>query len=236
VHACFPALLLMSHQTPIAAQHFKSDAESTMSVTAQMVKSALTTMRDEASRTTNKWLTLEARKTILYHCHDLDDELGFSMNTLTRAVELFGSIVDSKVSGGNSTGVHFRMHSFIKCNKDGEKSGSDRVRFLLLTDSKELEPNEPTDFAGWFQMQENSNAVVDKTSPLFVGMRAIASFIDRATTPGSSLNGTDHTISELRKKIKKKVIGPNQETVNANIAARANTAAPTASGARASLC
>ena len=142
-------VLLTSYQKPIAVQHFKSDAESTMSVTAQMVKSALTTMRDEASTTTNKWLTLEARKTILYHYYDLDDELGFSMNTLTRAVKLFGSIVDSKVSGGNSTGVHFRMHSFIKCNKDGEKLGSDRVRFLLLTDSKELEPNEPTDSTGW---------------------------------------------------------------------------------------
>jgi hypothetical protein len=93
-----------------------------MSVTTKMVKSAITTMRDEASTTTNKWLTLEAWKTILYHYYGLDDELGFSMNTLTRAVKLFGSIVDSKVSGGNSTGVHFRIQHFIKHDKDGTAS------------------------------------------------------------------------------------------------------------------
>ena len=82
--------------------------------TAQMVNSAITAMRDEASTTTNKWLTLKAWKTILYHYYDLDDELGFSVNAFTRAVKLFGSIVESKVSAGNSTGVHFRTQYFIK--------------------------------------------------------------------------------------------------------------------------
>ena len=89
-----------------------------MSVTTQMVKSAITAMWEQETTTRNKWLTLEAWKTILYHYYDLDDELGFTMNTLTKAVKLFGSIVDSKVSGGNSTGVHFRTQYFIKYDKD----------------------------------------------------------------------------------------------------------------------
>jgi hypothetical protein len=71
-----------------------------------MAISAITVMREEASTTRNKWLTLEAWRTILYHYYDLHDQLGFSLNTLTRAVKLLGAAVDSKVCGGNSTGVH----------------------------------------------------------------------------------------------------------------------------------
>jgi hypothetical protein len=48
-----------------------------MSVTTQMVNSAITAMRDEANTTSNKWLTLEAWKTILYHSYDLDDAIYF---------------------------------------------------------------------------------------------------------------------------------------------------------------
>jgi hypothetical protein len=103
----------MSSQQPTAAQHFKSATESTMSVTTQMAKLAITRMRDEASTTKKKWQTLEAWKTVLCHCHNLDDELGFTMN-LTMAVQVFGSIVDSRVSGGNSGGVHFWTQHIIK--------------------------------------------------------------------------------------------------------------------------
>ena len=81
-----------------------------MSVTTQMVNSAITATHDEASTTRNKWLTLEAWKTIIYHYYNLDDELGFTMNTLTRAVKLFGSAVNSKVSARNSTGLYLRTH------------------------------------------------------------------------------------------------------------------------------
>jgi hypothetical protein len=91
------------------------------------------------------------------------------MNTLVRAVKLFGRAVDSKVRGGNSTGVHLCTQFLVKCNKDGKKPGIYRARFLLLADPKEREPKEPTDVAGWIRMQEKSDAVVDKTSPLFVG-------------------------------------------------------------------
>ena len=73
--------LLISYQQPIAVQHFKSDTESTMSITTQMVNSAITAIHDKASTTRNKWLTLEAWKTTIYHYYDLDDELGFSINT-----------------------------------------------------------------------------------------------------------------------------------------------------------
>ena len=53
---------------------------------------------NEASTTRNKWLTLEGWKTIIYHYY-LDDELSFSMNRLKWAVKLFGSAVNSKMSG-----------------------------------------------------------------------------------------------------------------------------------------
>ena len=220
--------LLISYQQPIAVQHFKMARERNMSITTQVVNLAITAIHDEVSTTRNKWLTLEAWKTIIYHYYDLDDELGFSMNILTRAVKLFGSIVDSKMSAGNSTGVHLRTHFFIKYDKDGKKTGTDQVRFLLLADSKEREPNEPTDFSGWIREQKKSNAVVGKTSSLFLGVRALPSFKYRATSPGS-LNGADYKISELRKLIKKapQVVSPIQDAVANNVAAPTTPAAST---------
>jgi hypothetical protein len=102
-------------------------------VTSQMVNSAITAMRDEANTTSNKWLTLEAWKTILYHYYDLDDPLGFSMNILTRAVKLFGSAVDSKFYRSPASSRTRHLNHFSKYDKDdGKTSGADRVRFLLL--------------------------------------------------------------------------------------------------------
>jgi hypothetical protein len=49
-------------------------------------------------------------KIIIYHYYDLDNELGFSMNTLTRAVKLFDSIVDSKGSPSSHPSFHQLPH------------------------------------------------------------------------------------------------------------------------------
>jgi hypothetical protein len=72
----------------------------------------------------------------------------FGVSAVTRAITLFGGAVDSKVSGENSTGVHF-------CTQPQRG----HFRFLLLADSNEIEPKEPTDAAGWLQKQEKSNVV-----------------------------------------------------------------------------
>jgi hypothetical protein len=66
---------------------------------AQMVNSAITMIREEASTTTNKWLTLEAWTTIFYQHYDLDDEPSSTMIALTRAANFVGSIDDSNVRG-----------------------------------------------------------------------------------------------------------------------------------------
>jgi hypothetical protein len=224
-------LLLISSQRPIAVQHIKSNTERRMSATRNVVHSAITAIHDEVSTTRNKWMTLDAWKTIMYHYYDFDDEMGFSLATLTRAVKLFGAGVDFKVNAGNSTGVHLvRLKSFVKYDKNGKMSGAQRVRFLLLSDSKETEPKEAIDISGWKREYKNSKAVIDKTSTLFVGIQALPSFEDRAAVPGS-LNGADLKISELRKLAKPtpRVVSPIQETVDANLAApRTTAAAPTA--------
>jgi hypothetical protein len=83
------AAFLISSQKPLAPQLFKSATESSMSVTPNVVHSAITAIHDEAASTTrNKLMTLDAWKTAMRHCYDLDDEMGSSMNTLTRAVLL----------------------------------------------------------------------------------------------------------------------------------------------------
>jgi hypothetical protein len=223
----FSAALLTSFQQPTAVQHFKSTAESSMSVTRDVVHSAIMAIHDEASMTRNKWMTLDAWKTVLHHYYDLDDEMGFSRNTLARAVKLFGAEVDFQVNGGNTTGVHLCLKSFVEHNKDGKQSGAQRVRFLLLSDSKETEPKEAIDISGWKRECKNSKAVIDKTSTLFVGIRALpSSFEDRAAFPGS-LDGADLKISELRKLAKPtpRVVSPIQETVDANLAAPRTAAA-----------
>ncbi len=119
-------LFLLYQQPIVAVEHIKSATESSMSVTTQSVNSTITAIWDEESTMRNKWLTLEAWKTILYHYYDLDDQVGFSLNTLTRAVRLFGSATDSKVRQGNTTGVHLWMQAFVKRNKNGKKLGTDR--------------------------------------------------------------------------------------------------------------
>ena len=201
-----------------------------MSVTTKIVKSAIKAIQDEATTmrnkqaTTmrNKWLTLEAWKTIIYHYYDFDNELGFDINLLTRALKLFGSSIDSNVCLGNLTGVHLRTQYFVKYATNGTKSGTDRVRCLLLTDAKSTEPKEPTDISGWNRELEKSKAVVNKTSPLFVGIRALPSFNDRA---GGALNATDLVISVLRNEM---IVAPIQgaaatTTIAAAVAAAATT-------------
>jgi hypothetical protein len=71
-------LLLISSQQPMDVQHIKNNTERSMSVTRDVVHSAMTAIHDEASTTRNKWMTLDAWKTTMYHYYDLDDEMGFS--------------------------------------------------------------------------------------------------------------------------------------------------------------
>jgi hypothetical protein len=90
--------------------------------------------------------------------------------------------------------------SFVKCNKNGKKSGTQKVTFLSLTDSKKTEPKEPIDISEWKRKCENSKAVIDKSSALFfVGIGALPSIEDRANGPGS-LNGSNLEIPIMRKR------------------------------------
>jgi hypothetical protein len=189
--------LLISYQQPIAVEHIKSATESSMSVTTQCVNAAIKAIRDKESMTRNKWLTLEAWKAILYHYSDLDDQVGFSLNNLTGAVRLFGSATDSKVHQGNTMGVHLRTQAFVERGKNGKRLRIDWFRFLLLTNAT-IEPKEPADILEWKHEYKNLKAVLNRTSPLFVGIRALPSFKDSAI---STLNGANLEISKLQKKI-----------------------------------
>jgi hypothetical protein len=134
-------------------------------------------------------MTLDAWKTIMTHYFDLDDQLGCEINCLIRALKLFGTDVDSKVCQGNVTGVHLRLKYFVEYDKNGKKSGTQKVRLLLLTHSKATEPKEPVDISGWKREYEISKAVIDKTSPLFVGIRAqLVVTRSWATSPSQSLS------------------------------------------------
>jgi hypothetical protein len=113
------------------------------------------------------------------------------------------------VSQGNTTGVHLRLKFFVEYDQNGKKSGTQKVRFLLLTDSTAKNPKEPIDIYGWKREYENSKA--------FVGVRALPSFENRASGRGH-LNDADLEISEQRKLVKPltpRVVSPIQgATVN----------------------
>jgi hypothetical protein len=102
------------------------------------------------------------------------------------------------VCQGNTTGVHLWTQAFVKRNKNGKILGTDGFRFLLLTDST-TELKEPADISGWNHEYKNLKAVINKTSSLLVGIRALPSFKDCAVLPGS-LNGAVLNISKHGRK------------------------------------
>ena len=130
-------VLLISYQQPIAVQHSKSTRGSTMPITTQMVNLAITPIHDEATTTRNIWMTLEAWKTIIYQYYDLDDELGFTMNTLTRAV--FGRFRLAPATASNrllaafsGDGIHcsvFAAHGSFRTESNPYRG---RLLFLIL--------------------------------------------------------------------------------------------------------
>ena len=86
------------------------------------------------------------------------------------------STVTSKVSSGNSMWVYLHIHSFVKYDKDGEISGTDQVRFLLLACWFKGKGTRWADWYFWIDPRaEKANAVVDKISPLFVRIQVYGS-------------------------------------------------------------
>ena len=102
-----------------------------MSITTQMVNLAITSISDVKQMVDSR--SMEDFSLSLLEYYDLDDELGLlSINILTRAVKLFGGAVTSKVSGGNSTGVHLLPASSTRGTSRGMPQTPSRALQLCL--------------------------------------------------------------------------------------------------------
>jgi hypothetical protein len=177
------AALLMSSQQPTAVPATKS----TVPVTRDVAHSAITAIReDEASMTTrNKCMTLGAWKTVMCCCCDSDDEMGLSMITLTPAVHMFGTEVDSKCAEGippesifASSLVSLNATTRMGRNLQHEKSTScfrliqgqhnPRNQSMFLDGSKNLKISEPSSTKPSLSLPASELSLCSKTAPPFL--------------------------------------------------------------------
>jgi hypothetical protein len=102
-----------------------------------------------------EWLTLEAICKLLYSRFDFNDGIAFTIGELKRAVNKYGP-VKAKVSGGNEFGINWRIKA-MKINL---------VTFVLLSSSKDSQPEESTKGRAWTQASEESQEIVDSVSQM----------------------------------------------------------------------
>jgi hypothetical protein len=164
-----------------------------MVVARKIIISALVELGKEEPTTRDKWLTVDAWKSLLFTRYDFDTSIDFSTREFNKALNLLGAI-RLKVSTGNLTGMHAREKCFRR-KIENTKKPTEKKMFLLLASSKEVEPQEPTTMEDWEAALMASQAVVDE---IFEETIPISSFSERALS--NSLGPVDIEIARLRKK------------------------------------
>jgi hypothetical protein len=88
-----------------------------MVVTRKIISSALVELGKEEPTTTDKWLTVDAWKKIIYTRYDFDTTIYFSASDSNRALHNLGAI-RLKVSTGNNTGREYCSTDDVIFNND----------------------------------------------------------------------------------------------------------------------
>jgi hypothetical protein len=81
-----------------------------MVVARKIIISALVELGKEEPTTRDKWLTVDAWKSLICIRYDFDTSIDFTIRQFSRALHSMGAI-RLKVSTGNNTGMHFREKS-----------------------------------------------------------------------------------------------------------------------------
>jgi hypothetical protein len=101
----------------------------------------------------DKWWTLDAINKLLYTGFDVDNVIDFNIGELKRAVNKYGP-VKAKVSDVNDAGIHL----CVKAKK------MNLMTCVLLSSSKDAQPEEPMKGKAWKQASKASQAIVDSIS------------------------------------------------------------------------
>ena len=138
---------------PTARTNIQKATARSMLLTRKLIRSALVDLQHDETTTNDKWLTLGAIRKLIYTRFDFDDGIDFAVCELKRAVNELGPL-ESKISQGNCTGIHLRV----------KYTGKHRITFVLLSSSKDTQPEEPTKGKAWTQALELSEAIVESVS------------------------------------------------------------------------
>jgi hypothetical protein len=88
-----------------------------MVVAKKIISSALVELGNDEPTTRDKWLTVDAWKTLIYIHYDFDSNINFSASDSNRALNLLCAI-RLKVSTGNNTGREYCSTDDVIFNND----------------------------------------------------------------------------------------------------------------------
>jgi hypothetical protein len=88
-----------------------------MVVARKIIISALVELGKEEPTTRDKWLTVDAWKSLLFTRYDFDTSIDFSIREFNKALNLLGAI-RLKVATGNNTGREYCSSDDVIFNND----------------------------------------------------------------------------------------------------------------------
>jgi hypothetical protein len=98
----------------------------------------------------DKWLLFGAICKLIYTRFDFDAGIDFNVCELKKAANEVGPL-GSKILQGNHTVIHLRV----------KYTQMSRITFILLSSSKDTQPEEPTERKAWTQALELPEAIME---------------------------------------------------------------------------
>jgi hypothetical protein len=140
--------------SPTARASIQKPTVASVPVPRKVIQSALVDLHHDETTRNDKWLTLGAIRKLLYTRFDFDAGIDFTVRELKKAANKVGPL-GSKISQGNHTGI---QHLHVKYTQ------MSHTTFILLSSSKDTQPEEPTERKAWMQALELSEAIVESVS------------------------------------------------------------------------
>jgi hypothetical protein len=125
--------------SPTGRANIKKTKPTSTSVPRKLIRLALVDLHHNKTATNDRWLTLEAIRKLIYSRFDFNDGIDITVGELKRVVNEYGPVT-TKISNGNETEIYLRMKEATKINL---------TRFVLLSRSKDSQPEEPAKGKAW---------------------------------------------------------------------------------------
>jgi hypothetical protein len=175
-----PAFLVYP-SSPTAKANIKKAQPTSMSVPRKVIGSALIDLHHNKTTINDKWLTLRAIRKLIYSRFDFDAGIDFTAGDLKRAVNALGPVA-SKISQRNHTRIHLREKATRAC----------LTTCILLSSSKDTQPEEPIEGKAWIQSLELSEALVNSVLQTIVPIKTF-----RERSASGTLFLVDRSIAKM---------------------------------------